>query len=255
MENKFDWCIIDLDPLVYRCGFAVEKRDKESGLTLVEPLHHAYYNINSMMRRIIKLSKTEQYKGWLTSSDKSNFRFDIFPAYKSNRKDARKPIYYAELRDYLTTKWNAQTTSGQEADDQCSIDHCELNKFGFDGTTYNSVICSFDKDFNNIPGWHFNYVKDELYYITEIEALQNFYLQILTGDNSDGIPRIKKGWLQKKAETQIRLAKDEKTLYNIVYNEMKALGYTKVDLELRARLVWLRRKKDELWVAPTERLL
>lgn len=241
------------EPLIYRCGFAIEKHNKELDILEVEPVKHAFYNINSMMKKILSTTECDQYYGYLTSSDKSNFRFSIFPDYKANRKDARKPIHYDELRQFMQKRWNAEMVYGQEADDACSIMHCSLNNLGFDMTIHNSVICSFDKDFNNVPGWHYNYVKDEVYYVDETEALQNFYLQILTGDNSDGIPRIKKGWKKKDAEEKIRRAKTEDEMVEIVYKELSSVLEKNETcaildiLEKRGQLVWLRRTEGELW--------
>lgn len=246
-----------MDPITYRCGFAVEKRDKETGILKVEPIQNAYYNLNSMMKKIFKVTQAEKYEGYLTSSDKSNFRFEIYPDYKSNRKDARKPIYYTELRDYMVKNYGARVISGEEADDKCSIRQIELNtRFVPEDT--NSIVCSFDKDFNNIPGWHYNYVKDEMYFLTELEALRNFYLQILTGDTSDGVPRIKKGWLKKKTEQKLYSCLNEKEMLaavkDVCYNVLKSeyIHVTDIDKILlqRGQLVWLRRKENEMWEPP-----
>ena len=136
---KFSYAIIDLDPLIYRCGFSVEKYDKEEDILTVEPLRHACYNINSMMKKILNATGTDQYLGYLTSNDKSNFRFDLFPEYESNRKDSRKPIYYNELREFMVRRWNAKIISGQEADDECSIQQYKLNPLGFDPEMYKKI--------------------------------------------------------------------------------------------------------------------
>lgn len=257
--KSFGMCIIDADPLIYRCGFSVEKTNKETDIIEIEPIQNAYYNINNMIKKTLKATGAKDYTLILTAKkDKTNFRYDIFPLYKDNRKEARKPIYYSQLREYLQKTWKAYVVSGQEADDECSILHCKYNNLGFENTVLNSVVCSFDKDFNNIPGWHYNYIKDELYYLTEIEALRNFYLQILTGDTSDGIPRIKKGWRQKEAEEAISEAKTEKEMfdivYKVIYNVLKE-DENNQDLEVlakdtvlsRGRLVWLRRQQNEMW--------
>lgn len=221
----------------------------------IEPLKHALYNINSMMNKILSLTESGQYLGYLTASGRSNFRFSIFPEYKANRKDARRPFYYEQIREFLQKKWNGVVIEGQEADDECSIQQYELNKFGFDPDVTNSVVCSFDKDFNNIPGWHYNYVNNAIYYIDEIQALRNFYLQILTGDNSDGIPRIAKGWKKKKAEQLIKEANTESEMIQIVIEEIMTVheaneDKSKKDMTMRARLVHLRRYPNEMWEIP-----
>ncbi len=249
---KFNHVLIDLDILTYRCGFAIETKNKETGEIEVEPVHHAYYNINSTMDWIFERTKADSYTGYLTASGRGNFRFNVFPDYKANRKDARKPFYYNEIREYLIKKYEAVIVEGQEADDSISIEQYKRNSLGFDYDIRNSIIVSIDKDFNNVPGWHLNYVKDEIYYVTEIEALRNFYLQILTGDTADGIPRIKKGWREKEAKAALEKATTEEEMYKIVLKEIKLntneWKHQADDLLVqRARLVHLRSFEGEMW--------
>jgi DNA polymerase-1 len=51
----------------------------------------------------------------------------------------------------------------------------------------NSVICSVDKDLLQVPGFHFNFVKNTFSYVEEIEGWRIFDTQVLTGDDSYGI--------------------------------------------------------------------
>ncbi len=251
--HNFKLCIIDLDPIVYRAGFSVESKNKEMDIIEVEPLSHAVYNVNSMINYCLNQSGTQEYKGYLTASGRGNFRFGIFPDYKSNRIGSRRPHWYSEIRDYMVEHKGAIVIEGQEADDACSIEHCKENNFGFHPDIVNSIVWSFDKDFNNIPGWHGNFATKQIYYVEEIQALRNFYLQILTGDTSDGIPRIKKGWRQKEAEEEINKAEEEDTLRQIVKSHIGRTLESKTDIEVnkimtdRGRLVWLRRQPEELW--------
>jgi hypothetical protein len=263
--------IIDLDPFLYSNGFAIETWNEDKTVKILKPNHtlqNAYWNIDAMMRRTLAATEAEEYVGYLTPSLSENFRISIDPLYKANRKNAKRPIYYNEIKQYVINKWDAEITVGQEADDACSIHHCKENNFGFHPDIINSVVCSIDKDFNNIPGWHYNPGKPEqgLYYIEPIQALRNFYLQILTGDNSDGIPRIKKGWKKSKVEKQISMCKKESELLDIVYNEIYNILYMEnnkefrigksieIDREIkkiiidRGRLVWLRRENNEMWL-------
>jgi 5'-3' exonuclease len=259
---KFETAIVDADVLCYRCGFSVEKFDRINDILEVEPVENAFYNVDLMVNKIQKVTVCSDYKMYLTSADRSNFRFGLFPEYKQHRKKQRKPYYYNELRDYLQTRWKAEMVSGEEADDKCSIEHCLINKSdyldGYDCYHWNkdvrrSVLCSIDKDFNNVPGWHYNFVNDRVYYVGETEALRTFYLQILTGDDADGIPRIKKGWRQKKIEALLSKAETERQMLESVKEEVIQIypDLSPQDIEslllLRGRLVWLRRKENELW--------
>ena len=256
---KYNHVLIDGDILVYRTGFATQKMNKETNELEVEPVHHAYYNINSMMEGIFEKTGADAYTCYLTAPGRGNFRFDIFPEYKANRKDTPKPVHFDAIREFLITKYEAEVIEGQEADDSISIAHCKMNPLGFDPEIRNSIIASIDKDFNNVPGWHYNFVKDEIYYVTETEALRNFYLQILTGDTADGIPRISKGWREKKTKALLMGTEEEKEMYQIVLKEIKLNvngGEHQADdlLIQRARLVWLRREPNQMWSPPNENI-
>lgn len=255
-------CLIDADPIKYKCGFSIEKRDKETDIITIEHIKHAYYNVNSMIRRCIKRCETDRFQTFVTPlHDRTNFRFALFPDYKANRATMRKPHYIQELHTYLINRWKAIESIGEEADDTVTIAHCTLHPFGFDYNTVNSVVCSIDKDFDNVPGWHYNPGKDTFYFVDEITALRNFYLQILTGDVSDNVPRVKKGWLKKKTEEKIQKALTEAELCDIIFQEVYSIleeqykdtdilmhdGLVKDFIKRNGQLVWLRRKKNEIW--------
>src|SRR5712664_3584833 len=53
------------------------------------------------------------------------------------------------------------------------------------------VICSLDKDLDQIPGKHYNWRRDEHYFIEPIDGLRLFYRQLLMGDRTDNIFGVK----------------------------------------------------------------
>jgi hypothetical protein len=258
--DKFDVVIVDMDPLIYRAGFSVEKINKDMDIIEIEPLQNAIYNLDSMMKKMRREISTTiagiPFLTYLTASgDPTNFRFEVFPNYKENRKTARRPIYYTELRDRAIEYWGATFVTGQEADDTCAIAQIANHYQG-----RNSIICSIDKDFKNVAGWHYNYVTGRFIYIDEIQALRNKYLQILGGDTSDGIPRIVKGWRQKKVEKALEKALTEPEMYEIIKTEITRLSTEQQEIvwinpdknehkEIvsRGRLVHLRHYEGELW--------
>lgn len=254
---NYQIALLDLDLVTYRCGFAVQKLEKTSDTLYVEPWSHCEFNIRNMIRGILDKLDPEQYRGFLTSNDKSNFRFEIFPEYKQHRKKVAKPYYYDQIRDFLVTTFKAEVVSGEEADDRISIEHCKLNNNYWTEGSKNSIIVSIDKDFNNVPGWHYNFVKEQEYFLTEIEALKNFYLQILTGDIADGVPRIKKGWREKEFNKKLLKATAESEMVDLVECELIRISGDLVPSELndmftkRGQLLWLRRKEGEIWQIPT----
>ncbi len=251
---------------------------------MAEPVHHAYYNVNNIVRKCLELSgfdDNSRLHGYLTIGGKDNFRFDIYKYYKENRVKCldkcgglhpyeckekghnvtgSRPVYYAEIREFILRKWAATMVYGQEADDAMSIKQYELNSRNFEETEHESIIWSIDKDLKNTPGWHGNIVTGEIVFVTPLQALQNFYLQILTGDVSDGIPRIKKGWRKADTEVAIRKATTEKEIlaivqdvvYNLLYKDNTLENVFKIEQEItwRGQLVHMRTKENEFWSIP-----
>jgi 5'-3' exonuclease len=158
--------LIDGDILVYRTGYTTQ--DAALGI--------AKWRMDDSIRAILKDLGTEDYEVFLTSSDKSNYRFKLYDKYKANRK-SEKPLHYSDLRDHLMAEHAAEMIFGEEADDALGI-----------AQTKDTVICSIDKDLDQIPGNHYNFVKRLSYYVSEAEGLKFFYFQLLRGDPADNIP-------------------------------------------------------------------
>jgi len=222
--------LIDGDILVYRVGFSTNEPDEEK---------FALSRMGNFVDRLIRLEGIETYEGYLTG--KNNYRSEIATeqAYKGNRKDARKPVHYDSLREYLISKWGFTVVDGQEADDAMGIKAYELPEDS-------SCIMTIDKDLDMIRGWHYNFVKEDLYYVTEKEAIKNFYIQILTGDRVDNIPGIK-GIGPVKAKKILENCTTEKSLFKAVSEKY---DHDIDKLTERGRLLWIRRKEKQLWKPP-----
>ncbi len=226
--------LIDFDIIVYRAGFASQKRTyslcydehtlsfdrgvtqsmiKKSHSDLItqgwelsyidtpEPVENACSTAKRMIERILKATKAQDYRGYLTSNDKTNYRFEIAKTkvYKGHRGE--KPIHYDAIRDYLVRCWDAKVISHMEADDAMGIVQTKLLDKGRE-----SVICSIDKDMYMIPGQHFNLVTEKRRLVKPFGALKLdktgdkakltggglkwFYAQMLLGDSADNIPGI-----------------------------------------------------------------
>ena len=118
-------------------------------------------------------------------SGTSNFRKDVAftKGYKANRKDMAKPIHYEEIRQYLQEHWNGEMVEGREADDAIG----EAQEVAEVNTT---CIVGQDKDFKTIPGWHYNPVKDKVFYLTPYQSTMFFLYQLIAGDRVDNIPGV-----------------------------------------------------------------
>jgi hypothetical protein len=103
--------------------------------------------------------------------------------YKGNRDPSHKPYWYQSIRNFLTRDYGAKVIHGREADDECSIiGHRALAA----GTPF--VVATIDKDLDQIPGNHYNYLKQVFYAQSSGDARAFFLQQCLSGDATDGIP-------------------------------------------------------------------
>lgn len=139
-------------------------------------------------------------------TDRSAFRRELFPEYKANRKESKKPIGFKALRSELLAEDFAFMYSKIEADDVIGILATQLLE---DGEEY--VIASGDKDMLQLPGRHVwlagKEAEDEQgLYINQFEVGEERYViktatdeyserftyrQYLQGDATDGIPGCK----------------------------------------------------------------
>ena len=220
--------LIDGDILVYRIGFASENETESIAIA----------RCSEFIEDLILFNGFGEYQGYLTG--KKNFRNEIAVTapYKGNRKSA-KPKHYQLLRDYMESAWAFTMIEDQEADDAIGIAAYEMEVGEY-------CICSIDKDLDMLRGDHYNFVKDERYFITEEEGIKNFYKQLLMGDRVDNIIGIK-GIGTVKAERLLKECKNEQEMYLTVLEAYK--GDDKRVLE-NGQLLWIRRETNQMWQPP-----
>lgn len=220
--------LIDGDIFCYRIGFATDKEPEGVAIRTMAKV------LEDMLMFGVNCSKWRTY---LTGH--SNYRHDyaVTAPYKGNRK-GEKPIHYTLLREYLQYSWNGDVYNGIEADDAIAI---EATKFGDE-----SITISLDKDFDQVQGWHYNFVKKEKYYITAKEGLLNFYCQFLVGDRIDNIMGVK-GIGPVKARKLLE-GKTEQEMFDICCEELGSLERATEN----GILLYLQRKEGEIWSPPSE---
>lgn len=232
----------------------------------VDDVRFAIYNAKNTIKRIYEkvfehFSEPPVVKIFLTSDDKSNFRFELAKSkgYKANRK-APKPVHYQAVRDYLIDRQGAIVVSGMEADDALGI-AMMANR------NHLVVLASIDKDLKMIPGNHYDFVKDVFTYIDEPTAAYNFYKQLLTGDTIDNIPglpgigpkkahlilthnnsdppRDEKAYMKWMEEAVIHAYHDH---FHTAWKHDTEAGCGHMEyLMEQANLLWIRREKDQQW--------
>lgn len=170
--------LIDADIVAFKAASSTERPiDWGDGLWTL----HAYESegieyIHNYLQRVTDVIGQGEFKLFIT--DPTNWRKDILPSYKSNRKNTRKPLTLAPLRQYMIDEMGAIMVEAMEADDLLGITAT---------SEPDCVIVSEDKDLATIPCQLFNPAKDEaVRTITEFEADYFHMTQALTGDVVDG---------------------------------------------------------------------
>lgn len=228
--------LIDGDIVAYRCSASAEN----------EPEDVAVLRVDFMMREILKDTESDLYKCFLTGP--GNFRYELYPLYKANRKDKPKPRWLQACRDYLVKDWNAVISNGNEADDLIGIEATESDSM------VDYVICSIDKDLKQIPGHHFNFVTKDKAFVSPMEGLKSFYKQMILGDVSDNIP----GFDGKARQKWPKFLQEHHDYIDYCSNEFEMYNYVKdlysadVNLITNGQLLFIQRRENQLWEPPSD---
>lgn len=248
-------------------GSAAEVKEygEEHGLTLLDreleiipqPLSFALQICKQKLQEI-----KDRYKGDLQiyiKGDGTNWRDDIatIHGYKANRLNVPKPPWNAEVYQYLREHWDAIEINGKEVDDHVATLAYEASK------PY--VVCSPDKDLDQVVGIHWNYSKNVEYEIAPDEAEFFFWQQVLSGDTADNIKGCWKVGDGRAVELVAEWMGDQLTdieiWANIVQTYEDSMGlkgcpYTGMPAEVvaleNARLVWMQTESLRLWTPPGE---
>ena len=231
--------LIDSDIIAYRCAASCKGDD---------PLEIANLRADNLMRQIIEKTGADQYIPFISGT--RNFRYDLYPEYKANRTK-EPPIHRQGVKNFLVTEWMAQVSDGIEADDAIGIAHTTAKESG-----EVPIICSIDKDFKQLSGKFYDFVKDEFFDVDEVGAERYFYKQLILGDKSDNIPGYDgkarqaptnpiKSWYYDIDQTD-----DPLEMYGIAYDAFMEGGQQESDLHLTAKLCFILRREEVYWTPP-----
>ena len=182
--KPFDKCFIDADSIIYRIALKTD-------ISLKKAME--YYD------RAIEEIQWETCSGrvYVALKGEGNFRYDIEPDYKGQRKVSNVDEAVVErrkdLNEYAYSLGHFKSDNC-EADDVVSI----WAQQSLDAKEH-YVIAHIDKDIDMVEGWHYNFTKETLYYICKDQGYRKMCLQMLTGDSTDNIQGLV-GIGPKKAE-------------------------------------------------------
>lgn len=231
--------------LVYQIGYVCEDTDQRI----------AAARLREKIRTILEATGANQYKIYLSDS-KDNFRLKLYPKYKANRTQP-KPKHYEFLMNLLVSDWDAEVAMCQEADDAMGIEQTR------DARYQDTIICTIDKDLDQIPGMHYNWDKKELYAVGAHEGMYRFYYQLLVGDSSDNII-VGQGLScrlvgAKRAQAMLEGCESEEEMFTTCrdayftgWHNQGEFSQEDTDdkLLLTGRLVKIRQQENEIWNFP-----
>lgn len=210
--------LVDADIVAYRCAATVDS-------TMEKDV--AFYRMDVLLQQILEATESDSRELWLTGSD--NFRKQVNPDYKANRKDTVPPCYLQDCREYLITNHGAKVSHGCEADDMLGL-----------GQTDDTIIATIDKDLLMIPGKHYNWVKMTISDVPYLDGLKHFYKQMLIGDRSDNITGVNRVG-PVKAEKYITPLDNEQDMLDVVcelYNDPSRFI-------MNAACLWIQQKEEK----------
>lgn len=228
--------LIDADIIVYRVGFASNE----------DPVGYALHSVDMLLCDImLAFPDVLEHRVFLTG--KGNFRelIAVTAPYKGNRDRSARPVHYDAIRNHLIDMWNAEVIDDMEADDAIAIAHDPMETY----------IVSIDKDFDQLPGIHYNFINKKEYWVTEKEAVKFLYEQILTGDVADNIKGIH-GIGPVKAQKILADCETEYDMFKAcvaTYEEKDETKYPMARVVENAQLLYLLRAEGDKWVAPASR--
>lgn len=253
--------LVDLDGMIYACGAIAEKvyyvldgvrfdfkkeaneyadthdlsRDDIEKDVDAQPVSNAINALKMTIEAAVRDSKCDVGELFLSPEGNANFRFEIYPEYKANRKNAHKPVHYKALRNFAVKHMGAVVCDNIEADDEINI---RANELAAQDKEF--CVVTVDKDLNQIPGWHYDWRKKRLYDVTLEEARECLYVQVLQGDSVDnikgcpGIGPAKATKALKHAEDDAEMLEVCKWLYVQAYDgdEQEAMKMLKLNIRL-----------------------
>ena len=229
--------LIDGDILLYKIAMnnEVETHWGDGLWTLHSDANICKADVDLVIEDLGSSLEADDYVVALT--DSKNFRKDVLPTYKNNRKDKRKPLALKELREYVIKKHRGIVWDNLEADDVMGI-------MATEPTEEERIVVTIDKDLKTVPC---NLSSDGLNVERIPERLADYWfmIQTLTGDKVDGYDGVE-GIGIKTSEKLIKKYTNVPLLdlWKIVKKIYVDKGYTEAEALQQARVARILRHGD-----------
>lgn len=229
--------LVDTDIVAYRAACINE--DKTAFGKYVWDFEDACIKCDETVAEYAELLKADRIIMCL-SDEEANWRKDVLPTYKENRKTTDRPEQLYMLKEYLASEYESKGYPTLEADDVMGI--LSTHPHAIPGK---KIIISEDKDMRTIPGFLYAPHRPKLKTInvTELQADQFHMWQTLCGDPTDGYGGAR-GIGKGSIYAQAVLEEDREELWDTVLSGYGSVQLTETEAIQQARVARILRAED-----------
>jgi len=202
----------------------------------IEPWSACKHQIDNIMGQIQEDTKAEDYECYLTAKPLFRDHLATLDVYKAGRPPP--PHWRDKARAYFAKSYHAVEKPLLEADDLLGLNQTE-----------DTCIVTNDKDLQMISGRHYNPITREKTKVSQVEADNNFYSQLISGDRAtDNIRGIDTMGPKRSMEIVTLMGEDRKGLVEEIeaMYENQYPGMGKDAMVETARLVYILRAGDTI---------
>lgn len=244
--------LIDADILAYKASSVNQKKyDWGDGMVSTSSdLSAAKRQARDILDDLMDTLKASELVICL-SDELSNFRKEIYPAYKTNRSGNERPVHLYDIKDWLGAKYPTQIRPNLEADDVMGILATEPH-------AGERIIVSEDKDMRTVPALIFNpnHSKLGVIEVAPLDAVRFLFWQTIVGDATDGYPGAKGVGKASPFATDVLEAESEEDAWDEVLMAYNSVGLTEKDAVIQCNLARILKHGDMAgnriipWVPP-----
>lgn len=245
-ERNQHIALIDGDLIAYQVAASVQQTVNFDGQeAVIGDEDHARELVINRVLRLLRDVEAQDAIICLSDIDDNNFRKDLYAKYKANRAGKPKPVDLLACKAALMDKFPHKWYPYLEGDDVVAM----MATRPVSQPKYRTII-SEDKDFQCIPGKHYNPNTRKFFEVTKGSAAWYHLCQTLVGDASDGYPGCPNIGEVKARQLRLEVVGDPwksvvKQYEKAADRHTKApLGLTESDALIQAQLAYLLRWED-----------
>ena len=238
--------ILDADSMLYRAGWVKDKRteDNPQGTDDFLTADQAKPVVNGFYRKIRQALRTRRIDSYIGEGETFRHKIARTRPYKGGRSAVKPPSWDA-LYEWMIERHDATVIRGVETDDIVAGQQYQawhrLMYQEYTSAEDITVLCHIDKDLLQIPGYHYNWVKDDLFYVTELEGEKFFWWQMIVGDSVDKVPGCEgAGPVAAGALDSLEGTEEWRDLVESLYRKRYSDKWHR-QMQEQADLLWMRR--------------